>query len=145
MQCLIKFIDFNTLRNKLSVSLWMKYCRASFCSWMNQYLNALPCMNEDFYALNGKEGAQFELNYHDKNTSLHVSLRTRTFDKKIHYCCRHGFLLKKIYKRDGPLRGPAPMKRPMISGSNIETADFISQVEVTDYYLKWISFVSVSI
>ena len=51
-----------------------------------------------FTALNGKVGTQFELNYDDKNTSLHVSLRTRKFDKKIHYCCR------KIYKRDTPFR-----------------------------------------
>ena len=26
--------------------------------------------------------------YRDYNTSLHVSLRTRKFDNKIHYCCR---------------------------------------------------------
>ena len=42
---------------------------------------------KSFMELNGKEGTQFELNYHDKNTSLYVSLRTRKFDKKIHYCC----------------------------------------------------------
>ena len=34
-------------------------------------------------------------NYHDKNTSLHVSLRTRKFDKKIHYCCRDSFFVEK--------------------------------------------------
>ena len=34
-------------------------------------------------------------NYRDKNTSLHVSLRTRKFDKKIHYCCRNSFFVEK--------------------------------------------------
>ena len=38
---------------------------------------------KSFIALNGKEGTQFELNYHDENTSLYVSLQTRKFDKKI--------------------------------------------------------------
>ena len=50
---------------------------------------------KSFMALNGKEGTQFESNYHDKNTSLHVSLRTRKFDKKIHYCCRDSFFVEK--------------------------------------------------
>ena len=40
------------------------------------------------------------------------------------------------------LRGPANKKRPMISGSKIESADFISQVEVTEYYLKMNLFCS---
>ena len=48
-----------------------------------------------FMVLNGKDGIQFELNYHGKNTSLQVSLRTRTFDKKIHYCCRDSFFVEK--------------------------------------------------
>ena len=34
-------------------------------------------------------------NYRDKNTSLHVSLRKRKFDKKIHYCCRNSFFVEK--------------------------------------------------
>ena len=34
-------------------------------------------------------------NYRDKNTSLHVSLRTRKFDKKIHCCCRDSFFVEK--------------------------------------------------
>ena len=34
-------------------------------------------------------------NYHDKNTSLHVLLRTRKLDKKIHYCCRDSFFVEK--------------------------------------------------
>ena len=34
-------------------------------------------------------------NYRDKNTSLHVSLRKRKFDKKIHYCCRDSFFVEK--------------------------------------------------
>ena len=34
-------------------------------------------------------------NYRDKNRSLHVSLRTRKFDKKIHYCCRDSFFVEK--------------------------------------------------
>ena len=59
---------------------------------------------KSFMALNGKEGTLFELNYHDKNTSLHVSLRARKFDKKIHYCCRDSFFFRKIYKRDAPFR-----------------------------------------
>ena len=45
-------------------------------------------MNEDFYALNGNEGIQFEFNYHEFNSSPNVSLRMRKFDKKIRYCCR---------------------------------------------------------
>ena len=48
-------------------------------------------------------------NYRNKNTSLHVSLRTRKFDKKIHYCCRVS-LLKKIYKRDTPFRAVFKVK-----------------------------------
>ena len=50
---------------------------------------------KSFMALNVKEGTQFELNYHDKNASLHVSLRTRRFDKKIHYCCGDSFFVEK--------------------------------------------------
>ena len=67
---------------------------------------------KSFMALNRKEGTQFEWNYHDKNTSLHVSLRTRKFDKKIHYCCRDFFvsLLRKIYKRDAPFRAVFEVK-----------------------------------
>ena len=34
-------------------------------------------------------------NYRDINTSRHVSLRTRKFDKKIHYCCRDSFFVEK--------------------------------------------------
>ena len=34
-------------------------------------------------------------NYRDYNTSLHVSLRTLKFDKKIHYCCRDSFFVEK--------------------------------------------------
>ena len=34
-------------------------------------------------------------NYRDYNTSLHVSLRTRKFDKKIHYCCRDSFFVEE--------------------------------------------------
>ena len=34
-------------------------------------------------------------NYRDKNTSLHVSLRKRKFDKKIHYFCRDSFFVEK--------------------------------------------------
>ena len=34
-------------------------------------------------------------NYSDKNTSLYVSLRTRKFDKKIHYCCRDSFFVEE--------------------------------------------------
>ena len=33
-----------------------------------------------------------------------MAIRTRKFDRKIHYCCRDSFLLKKIYKRDAPFR-----------------------------------------
>ena len=62
-----------------------------------------------FMALTGKEGIQFELNCHDKNKSLYVSLRTRNFDKKIHYCCRVS-LLKKIYTREDPLRAVFKVK-----------------------------------
>ena len=57
-------------------------------------------MNEDFYGTKRKEGIQLELNYHDKNLSLHVSLRTRKFDKKIHYCCRDSFFDKKRYVKE---------------------------------------------
>ena len=39
-------------------------------------------------ALNEKEGIQFKLNYH-------VSLQTRKFDKKIHYCSRDSFFVEK--------------------------------------------------
>ena len=46
-------------------------------------------------ALNGIEGTQFEFNYHDKNKSLYVSLRTCKFDTKIHYCCRDSFFVEK--------------------------------------------------
>ena len=42
-------------------------------------------------------------NYRDYNTSLHVSLRTLKFDKKIHYCCRDSFFVEKD-KSDAPLR-----------------------------------------
>ena len=48
-----------------------------------------------FLALNGKEGIQFGLNYHDKNTVLHVPLQTHKFDKKIHYCCRDSLFVEK--------------------------------------------------
>ena len=34
-------------------------------------------------------------NYHDKNTSLRVSLRTRNFDRKIHYCCSGSFFVEQ--------------------------------------------------
>ena len=42
-------------------------------------------------------------NYHDYNTSLHVSLRTRKFSKEIHHFCSF-FVEEDIYIRDGPLR-----------------------------------------
>ena len=47
-------------------------------------------------------------NYRDKNTSLHVSLRTRKFDKKI--VAEIVSLLKKIYKRDAPFRAVFKVK-----------------------------------
>ena len=64
-----------------------------------------------FMIQNGK-GIQFELNYHDKNTSLHVSLRTRKFGKKIHYqiVAEKVSLLRKIYKRDAPFRAVFEVK-----------------------------------
>ena len=34
-----------------------------FCLWTNHYLNALTCINEDFYGTKQKNGIQFELNY----------------------------------------------------------------------------------
>ena len=95
MECSIKFIDFNTLRNKLCVSLRMSYWWASFCSLINHYFMPNHVWMKSFMALTGKEGNLFELNYHDKNTRLHVSLRTRKFDKKIHYCCRYSFFVEK--------------------------------------------------
>ena len=48
-----------------------------------------------FIVLNGQEMIQFEFNYHDKNTGLHVSLRTRKFDKKIYFCCSYSFFVEK--------------------------------------------------
>ena len=38
---------------------------------------------------------QEHITYLDKNTSRHVSLRTRKFDKKVHYCCRDSFFVEK--------------------------------------------------
>ena len=41
-------------------------------------------------------------NYCDKNTSIHVLLRMRKFYKKIHFCCRDSFFVKKDIQRDAP-------------------------------------------
>ena len=49
-------------------------------------------------------------NYSDKNTSLRVLLWARKFAKKIHYCSRDCSLLKKIYKRDAPVRAVFKVK-----------------------------------
>ena len=100
LQCSIKFTDFNTLRNELCVSLRMRYCWASFCSWINHNLMPYHVWMKSFTALNRKERTLlvFELNYHDKNTSLHVSLRTRKFDN----CCRDIFCWER-YIKETPL------------------------------------------
>ena len=37
----------------------------------------------------------YDNSYCDKSTSLHVWLRTRKFDKKIHYCCKDSFFVEK--------------------------------------------------
>ena len=51
----------------------------------------------EFYCLGNRKSSPRETNdnYRDTNTSLHVSLRTRKFNKKIHYCCRDSFFVEK--------------------------------------------------
>ena len=49
-------------------------------------------------------------NYRDKNTSRHVSLRTRRLDKKIHYCCRDSFFVEKDIQRVAPFRAVFKVK-----------------------------------
>ena len=38
------------------IGLWIIICWASFCAWMNHYLNALTCINKDFYGTKRKRG-----------------------------------------------------------------------------------------
>ena len=94
MECSIKFSDFNTLRNEQCVSLRMKYCWASFCSWTNHYLNALPCMNEVFYGTKWKRGDPEHVNSTRKFTIVAEIVS----------------LLRKIYKRDAPFRAVFEVK-----------------------------------
>ena len=64
---------------------------------MRQFANAMLL---GIFLFIEKGGIQFELNYHDKNASLYVLLRTRDFDKKIHDCCRDSFFVKKRYIKE---------------------------------------------
>ena len=59
---------------------------------------------KSFMALNGIEGTQFELNYHDKTQVLMFRYEHVNSTRKFTIVAEIVSLLRKIYKRDAPLR-----------------------------------------
>ena len=49
-------LPFSPQSPLLAPATQAKIIWASFCSWMNHYLDALTCINEDFYGTKWKRG-----------------------------------------------------------------------------------------
>ena len=85
--CFLFLIDANETQNfitKSNHSASTKVLLPSFTAQATGFFTRKFCTTEAEHK-----------NYDHKDTSLHVSLRTRNFDRKIHYCCKDSFFVKK--------------------------------------------------
>ena len=85
--CFLFLIDANETQNfitKSNHSASTNVLLASFTAQATGFFTRKFCTTEAEHK-----------NYDHKDTSLHVSLRTRNFDRKIHYCCKDSFFVKK--------------------------------------------------